>query len=69
MLYNSYMSTNTVTKIQPGPVSRGFKATSVQLPPDLLEWAKHQPEGLSGLVRLLLSQERPRREKSLASAP
>lgn len=69
MLYNSYMSTNHETKTQPGPVNRGFKATSVQLPPDMLEWAKHQPEGLSGLVRLLLSQERPRREKSLISPP
>jgi hypothetical protein len=44
----------------PGPVPKGYKATVIQLPPDLLDWAKHQPEGLSGLARRLLTAERAR---------
>jgi len=37
--------------------------THIFLPPDLLEWAKHQEEGLAGLVRRLLMQERHRRTR------
>lgn len=36
---------------------------AISLPYDLGEWAKEQPEGLSGLVEALLSGERRRREK------
>jgi hypothetical protein len=28
----------------------------------MAEWAKHQPEGLSGLIRLVLAKEREERE-------
>ena len=48
-------------KKQPGQVPKGYKQTVIQLPPDLLEWAKYQPEGLAGLTRLLLKAERERR--------
>jgi hypothetical protein len=37
---------------------------NLYLDPVTAEWAKAQPEGLSGLVRLLLSQERQRRDRS-----
>lgn len=51
-------------KKQYGQVPKGFKQTVIQLPPDLLEWAKHQPEGLAGLARQLLKAERERRDQS-----
>jgi hypothetical protein len=50
---------------KPGPPKRGYGHAHILLPPDLIEWAKHHPEGLSGLVRRLLAQERDR----LAAAP
>jgi hypothetical protein len=46
-----------------GPVSRGYSNTHILLPPELLEWAKVQPEGLSGLVRALLADELARRAR------
>lgn len=49
---------------KPGQVPKGYKQTVIQLPPDLLEWAKHQPEGLAGLARLLFAAERQRRAQS-----
>lgn len=42
-----------------GPRPKGFERHNLFLPEALAEWAKAQPEGLSGLVRLLLTQERP----------
>ena len=48
-------------KKQYGQVPKGFKQTVIQLPPDLLKWAKHQPEGLAGLTRQLLKAKRERR--------
>ena len=44
-----------------GPLPKGYEDTHVLLEPDLIEWAKAQREGLSGLVRHLLAQERARR--------
>lgn len=38
--------------------------THLHFPPDLLEWAKNQPEGFAALCRLLVEQERQRRERS-----
>ena len=67
MLYNIRMETKPLTKTQPGPISKGYKASSIQLPPDLLNWAKSQPEGLSGLVRHLLTAERQRRARRHAA--
>ena len=46
-----------------GPKPRGYGNTHVLLPQDLIDWAKSQPEGLSGLVRHLLAAERHRRER------
>jgi hypothetical protein len=64
MLYSCYMETNPPPKTPPGPVNRGYKATSIQLPPDLLDWAKAHPEGLSGLCRRLLAAERDREQRA-----
>ena len=57
------MDTNTSTK-EPkkrGPKPKGYEDTHVLIPPDLLEWAKDQPEGFAGLVRALLREEHRRR--------
>jgi hypothetical protein len=40
---------------KPGPKTVTF---GVQLPPDLGEWAKGQPGGMSAMVRRLLAEER-----------
>ena len=45
-----------------GPVPRGFINVHVMLPPDLIEWAKEQPEGLSGIARQAMNQEKRRRK-------
>ncbi len=37
---------------------------TVVLPPDLGEWGKEQPEGLSGLLEKLLAEEHGRRSPS-----
>src|SRR5262245_31017186 len=37
--------------------------THLYVPPDLLEWAKGQPEGFAPLVRRLLTAERDRVER------
>ena len=37
-------------------------STRLFVQPHLLEWAKHQPEGFAGLVRVLLREEYKRRE-------
>jgi hypothetical protein len=55
------METTKPTRKKTGPKPRGYKATSVQLMPEVLEWATQQPEGLSGLVRQLLEQEMAKR--------
>jgi hypothetical protein len=47
---------------KPGPVPKGFQRHNIFLLEEDAAWAKAQPEGLSGLVRLLLTQERQRRE-------
>ena len=55
------METTKPTRKKTGPKPRGYKATSVQLVPEVLEWAITQPEGLSGLVRELLEREMAKR--------
>ncbi len=45
-----------------GPVKRDYVSTHVMLPPALIDWAKEQPEGLSGLLRRILTQEHKRVE-------
>ncbi len=42
-----------------GPVKQmNMVNTHVHLPEELVEWAKHQPEKLSPMVRRLLAEER-----------
>ncbi|MES2464500.1 MAG: hypothetical protein V4671_28395 [Armatimonadota bacterium] len=47
--------------------SRPADKYTVALPPDLGEWAKVQPEGLSGLLEKLLAEEYSRRGESRVS--
>lgn len=59
------ISMDTPTLKQPkkrGPAPKGYEDTHVLIPPELLEWAKQQPEGFAGLVRALLREEHKRRE-------
>jgi hypothetical protein len=56
------------TRRKSGPIPHGYQVTSVLLMPDVIEWAKVQPEGLSGLVRILLDEEMERRTKKRAKA-
>jgi hypothetical protein len=51
---------------KPGPVPRlgPVVQSHVYVPEDLFEWAKHQEEGFSALVRKLLLEERKRRTQS-----
>lgn len=49
-------------KRKPGPVAKGHTQYGVTLPPELGDWGKEQPEGLSGLVRVLLAEEKAKRE-------
>ena len=55
-------------KKKPGPTaqtrSAGTVRTSLMLAPDMVEWGKSQPGGLSALVRRLITQERQRQGKS-----
>jgi hypothetical protein len=53
-----------------GPKPQGLIHCNVTLVPALVEWAKEQPGGLSGLIRKLLTEERERCLKpSEQSAP
>ena len=42
------------------PRGRWTQTYQVKLPPDDAEWGKNAPEGLSGLLRRLLAEERQR---------
>jgi hypothetical protein len=42
---------------------------TVRLPPDLGDWAKYQPEGLSAMVRQLLIREYGRRQSGQPRTP
>lgn len=50
--------------LRPGPVPKGRARYNMFLPPALGDWAKAHPEGLSGLIRRLLADERRRLESS-----
>ena len=60
------MAKKSAKKRKPGRPSTGVEQFNITIPPDLGEWAKRQPEGLSGLVRRLLSQKREK-EKTVKS--
>jgi hypothetical protein len=50
------METLTARK-KPGPRPKGYVRQQAFLPKDIAEWAKDHPEGYSGLVRRLLTEE------------
>lgn len=52
---------------QRGRPSRGLERYNLYLDPEIAEWAKQQREGLSGLLRDLLAEERHRRESPKSS--
>jgi hypothetical protein len=62
------MNTPTPRQKKRGQIPKGYVDTHILIQPELLEWAKHQPEGLAGLVRRLLADERARQPMPL-SAP
>ena len=45
-----------------GPIPKGYVDIHIDLPRVLRDWAKQQPEGVSGLMRQLLLAEYQRRE-------
>ena len=45
-------------------MKRNSARGNIVLPRDLLDWAKSQPEGLSGLCRRLLTAERDREQRA-----
>ena len=53
---------------KPGPKPKGFKRVNAFLPPDMIEWGKDHPEGLSGLIRRLMATERHKLEAERARA-
>lgn len=48
---------------KPGPVPHGYVDIHIDLTPALRDWAKRQPEGVSALVRRLLTAEQRRRAR------
>lgn len=51
-----------------GPLKRGYGNVHILLPPDLIDWAKAQPEGLSGVARRLFTEERRRQARNAPPA-
>jgi hypothetical protein len=52
-----------------GPLPQGYGDTHVLIDPDLIEWAKAQPQGLGATVRRLLRQERARQDRAKVLRP
>lgn len=55
-------------KKKPGPTPKGFGQYTVSLPPELGEWGKGRPEGLSAMVRRLLAEEKAKYQTSSSEA-
>jgi len=53
---------------KPGPMPHGYVDIHIDLPRFLRDWAKRQPEGVSALVRRLLTAEQQRRTRRHADA-
>ena len=54
----------TPERRKPGPLpGPSMRLYSMRLDPADADWGKRQPDGLSGLVRRLLKQERQRQER------
>lgn len=51
---------------KPGPVAQGYARYNITVEPELGEWAKYQPGGMSETVRRLLAAEKARQEKAAA---
>jgi hypothetical protein len=59
------MDTTEKTRQKPGPVpGPETKKFNILIEPDLADWGKRQPGGLSELIRRLLKEERDRRGSS-----
>ena len=59
------MKTTTENRSRPGPVpGPETKKCALLIDPDLVEWGKHQPGGLSNLVRHLLRQAKQDMERA-----
>lgn len=58
-----YPSPMDPTRATPGPVPHGSVDIPIDLPRALRDWAKRQPEGVSALVRRLLTAEQRRRTR------
>ena len=53
---------------KPGPVPKGYVDVHIDLTREQRDWAKRQPEGVSALVRRLLTAEQRRRARRRADA-
>ena len=49
---------------KPGPLPKGSVDVHINLPRRLRDWAKRQPEGLSALLRRLLTDEWQKRRRA-----
>lgn len=58
-----YASPMDTAPPKPGPVPHGYVDIHIDLPRPLRDWAKRQPEGVSALVRRLLTAEQRRRAR------
>lgn len=63
--YNPCVAANETERRKPGPVpGPEMRQFTILMEPDLGEWGKRQPGGLSELVRRLLREEKQRQEKT-----
>ena len=67
-MYMEQSKPSTIPK-KPGPPKRGYAHAHLLLPPDLIEWAKNKPQGLSALVRDLLTNERAQERPPTPTSP
>jgi len=51
---NATIEPKTPKKRGPAPRLGPMMDTHLYLPPDLVEWAKHTPEGFTGMMRRLI---------------
>lgn len=56
-------TTQEKPKKRPGPVPQGFGRYNVTLEPDLAEWAKYQPGGMSETIRRLLREAKEKEDR------
>ncbi len=56
-------TTEKPDKKRPGRVAQGYERYNVMLPPDLADWLKHQPGGMSETIRRLATAARESAER------